>query len=142
MEFKDFIKGSWHGISFVFMLSSLAMVVHSLILGNGVVSTGDVIAVFIMSIFLYLPTILLCSGRALKRIELLVRHILRLLLIIGIVLSFATHMNWIRWEESATIILFVVFIAAIYIIGLAVEFSESKKLMDRMNEKLKERNLR
>jgi len=139
MEFRDFIKGSWNGVSFVFMLSSLAMVAHSLILGAGIVSTRDIIAVFIMSILLYLPTIILCSGRALKRTELLVRHILRLLLIIGIVLSFATYMNWIRWSEPATIILFVVFIVVIYSMGLALEFYESKKLMDRMNKKLKER---
>jgi len=140
MEFRDFVNGSWSGISFVFMLSNLAMVVHSLILGTGVVSTMDIIAVFIMSILIYSATIVLCSGRALKRMELLVRHILRLLLIIVIVLSVATYMNWILWGEPATIILFVMFILAIYSIGMAVEFYESKKLMDKMNAKLRKRN--
>ena len=140
MEIKDFIRGGVHGVTFNFTLSSFAMVAHSLVLGAGLVSVRDIVAVFILAVLLYLPNLALCSARALKRNELLVRHILRLISIIVIVLSVATFMSWIRWSEPITIILFVIFIAVIYGIGIAMEFYESKMLMDKMNKKLKERH--
>jgi len=140
MDFKDFIKGIWSGIAFNFTLTSIAMVVYTRFFGINIVPVNGVIALFIMSLLLYLAGIVLCANRGLKRGELFVRHAIRLLLIIGIVLSTATYMGWLNWANPATVILFAIFIVVIYSVAMAVEFYETKKLTDKMTEKINERN--
>ena len=140
MEIKEFIKGIWSGVTFTFTLSMVVMIAHLLLFGDGYAFARDIIAVFIMSVLIYFAGIVLCSNRGLKRGELLVRHILRLILVIGIITVVAVFMGWLLWSEPATIALFIIAIAVIYSIAIASEFYESKKLISNMNQKLKERN--
>ena len=140
MDFKDFIKGIWGGIAFNFAFSSIAMLIYTRFFGVDHIHVNEIIALFIMSFFLYLAGIVLCANRGLKREELFVRHIIRLLLTIAIVLSTATYTGWLNWGEAATIILFAVFIVVIYGIGMTVEFYETKKITDKMTEEIKKRN--
>jgi hypothetical protein len=140
MEFRDFLKNIWAGITFTFALSVIALSLYTRFSGDDSVLLREISAVFVMSVLIYLAGIVLCSNRSLKRSELFIRHIIRLFIIVGIVLSVATFERWLLWSEPITVIPFLGITILIYSIGLAVSFYESKILMDRMNEKLKERN--
>ena len=140
MELNDFPKNFGSGFLFTFSLSILAMVIYLSFFGYYFVPLHDIVALFVISILISLAGIVLYSNRGLNRMELLVRHMIRLLLIMGIVLSVATYMNWITFNEPITIGLLIGITSVIYIIAIATEFYHSKKLMDKMNEKLKERN--
>jgi len=140
MEIKEFINGIWISFLFTFTFSTIAMAIHAMIFAEGVVRVEDIIAIAFISVLISLAGIVLCSSRGLKRSELLFRHIIRLFMIIGIVLSTATYMEWISWNAPMSVAVIVGIVLGIYIIAIAIEFYQSKKLMDTMNIKLKERN--
>jgi len=141
MEFKDFFRSIWRDITFVFTLSIIALVLYAHYFGSNTVTLREITAVFILSILITLAGIVLCSSRSLKRVELFIRHVIRLFLVVGIVLFVATYEGWALWSEPNTIIPFLVIIVVLYSIGMATEYHESKKQIGKMNEKLKERNM-
>jgi len=139
VELGEFAKQYLYGFMFVFTFTVVAMVVYLNALGYDFVPMRDIAAVFAMSILIPLSGLVLCSNRALKRHELLIRNIFRILITIGIVLSVASFMGWISWSAPISIVPYMVITAVIYSAAVAIEFYESKKLTSKMNEKLRER---
>jgi len=125
---------------FAFTFSMFAMVMYATALGSDVVFVSDIVAVSIMSVLLTISEIVLYSNRGIKRVEFFIRHVIRLVLLIIITLATATYRGWILWNNPVTVLIFLGFVMGAYIIGTAIIFYESKKMADKMNEKLKLRN--
>ena len=139
MDIKQFLKEAVDSFYIIFFFAIVGLVVYLHILGYEFVPMRDIVGVFVASVVASLAGFVLYSSREPKRTELLIRHIIHLFAIMGISLSIATFMGWISWSVPSLVVRFAGTIFAIYIVVLAVIFYRNKRLMDKMNEKLKER---
>jgi len=139
MDIKELASEIIDVFFIVFTCSILSWFAYFWLLGIDLAPIHDIVAILVASTLSSMAGIVLYSSRGLKRHELLVRHAAHLLVIMVIGLSIASYMGWLLWSEPMTVIWFVVLIVVVYITVLAITFYKSKKLMDQMNEKLKER---
>lgn len=139
MDIKEVVRSIFNTFFIIFTCSIIGMVIFFRLLGLDFAPLRDIVGIFVTVIFTSLAEIVLYSKRELKRLELFVRHVVHLLAIMGISLAVASYMRWILWSVPITVIRFTGLIAGIYIAVIAILFFESKKLADKLNEKLKER---
>ena len=140
MEIRDFVKEMISDFFLIFTFSILIGFTWLLIWGGNALSIQDIVASLVISLLCTLAGIVMYQSRGLKMRELLVRHIIHLLIMIIIVLSVASFRGWISWDAPITVIMLVGLLVGAYIIGLAIQYYQSDKLMDELNKKLKERN--
>jgi len=139
MSIKEFAKDVLDSFFVIFLCTIIGMVVYLYILGVDSVPSHDIVASFVLAVFTSLAGFVLYSPEELKRPELFIRHVIHLLAIIVISLAMATYMRWILWSHPITVIRFAGLIMGIYIAVMSIIFYQSKILVDKMNEKLKER---
>lgn len=139
MDIREFAREVFNTFFIIFTCAILGWLIHLRLLGAEIARLSDVTAIFIICIPTTLAGFVLYSKRELKRLELLVRHLIHLIIIMGIVLPAASHIGWILWSAPITVIRFVGMIMGIYIAVCVIDFYQSKKLADKLNEKLKER---
>jgi len=139
MDIKETAKDILDSFFIIFTCATLGMVIYVHILGLNFVPLRDIVACLVSSILTSLAGIILFSSKEPKRLEMLVRHCIHLFVIVIISLSVASYMGWILWSIPITVIRFMGLIIGIYITVHAIIFYESKKLANKLNEKLKER---
>ena len=142
MDIKQFVRDTWEDFLLIFFFTVLGVFIYLRILGYDAVPMRDIVGIIVVSLLTSLAGFILYSNKEPKRVELLVRHIIHLLAIIGIGLSVATYMRWVAWDMPNTVIRATMLIIGIYIAVISIIFYRTKKLMDRMNVKLKERQKR
>lgn len=139
MNIKEFAKSIFDTFFIIFTCAILGWYIYLSILGYEFAPLREVIVIFALCIIGSFAGFILYSKKEMRRHELLLRHFIHLLAIMGIALSAATYMGWVLWNVPFTVIRFSGLIMGIYIAVMAIEFYKSKRLMDKMNEKLKER---
>lgn len=139
MDIKEFTKEVFEGYFVIFFCAILGLVVYLRVQGHDFVLMRDIVGVSIASFLGTLAGFVLYSKRELKIRELIFRHFLHLIAIMAVSLSIATFMGWIVWSVPGLVLRFLVLSFGIYFSAHAIFFYQSKKLTDKMNEKLKER---
>jgi hypothetical protein len=138
MDLKEFFREIVNSFFVIFTCTILGYVIYVSILGFERVPVSDIVSVIVVTVLTSMAGFILYTKHEPKKYELLVRHILHYFAILGIVLLMASFVGWISWGAPYTVIRFVVLITAIFVSVHAVIFYQSKKLADRMTEKLKE----
>jgi len=139
MDIKEIVGNIFNNFFIIFTCSIVGMFVYLRIFGVEFAPLHDIAALFVASILTSSAEIVLHSRKEPKRFEMFVRTALHLLVVAGIILSVATYMGWILWSVPITVIRFIGLIIGTYIAISTIVFYQTKKLADRLNEKLKER---
>ena len=138
----DYKKIAREIIETFFVVYTVALVINGIILClNGVedIPIKLIFDMLLISFITSLPSLVLLSKRELKRREMIFRLFIQFVLILGSGLAVATYFQWVAWSAPATVLSFAIMVLIVYVIVHAVFFFETKKLADKLNEKLKER---
>jgi len=139
MDIKEILKRRIQSFLVVFGSSVIAMYVYLLIFGIFEIDTHNITALLISSVLIDSTPLIFYSKKELSRSQMFVRYVVHLIVILVILLSMATFMTWIKWSEPMQILVFLGLIAVVYLAVMASGMYKSKKLADRLNQKLKER---
>jgi peptidoglycan/LPS O-acetylase OafA/YrhL len=139
MSFDEIIARIRASFFVIFSGCVLASYAMSLIFGFATMYTRNVTAFLVMTVLAELAFFIFYAKRELSRRQLLVRFAIHLLAILGIMLSVAGFMGWISPDQPTTIAVFIGTVVAVYIMVGALGEYQSKKLAERLNQKLKER---
>jgi hypothetical protein len=142
MGVKEIATFMYRSFFIIFTGSVLSMYVFNLIFGDGVIMLHNITALLVMTILAELAFFIFYSKKELSRRRMSVRYIVHMFVILGIMLSTATFMEWILWSEPLHIIVFVALVVAVYVSVFSFNHFWHKKLADKLNEKLKERYTR
>ena len=86
-----------------------------------------------------LPLILFWSRRELSERQLMGRKAIHLLVLLAILLYFASLWNWVSLKNAGQVTVFLLGVLAVYFMVTAVSIYRDKKLTDQLNRKIKER---
>ena len=139
MDYKEMAREILESFFIIFTCTIMVSTIYVGMLGSDIVFTRDIFGTFVISVLTSLAGIVTYSKRELKRAETFFRHAIHFALIMIIGLGAATYMGWILWSIPITVFRFSGMIVGIYVSVYAIIFYQSKKLTDKMNEKLKER---
>jgi hypothetical protein len=139
MDIKEIAGRMFHSFFVIFTGSVLAMYAYSLIFGESAVKLQNITALLVMTVLADLAYFIFYSRKELSRQQMLIRFGIHMVVITVIMLSVAGYMEWVSWDAPIQIILFTVLVIAVYVMVTAVSVYQSKKLADKLNEKLKER---
>ena len=139
MNYKEMIREITESFFVIFTVAIIGNGILSHINGVELVPVRFVFDILLVSVLTSLAGVVLYSKRELNRGEMLFRHFLHFVLVLGIALAVATYMRWVQWSSPTNVIGFAIFIILIYATVHAVIFLQTKKLADKLNEKLKER---
>jgi len=140
MDIKEILGRILNSFFVIFSGSVLAMYIFNLLFETeNNVPLHNITALLIMTVLASLAYFIFYSTKELSRLQMHIRNLIHLLAILAIILSIATFMEWISWIEPIQVIVFVALVVAVYIMVLVIGEYQSKKLADRLTEKLKER---
>jgi len=139
MGIKEITREMVYSFFVIFSGSVLAMYVYLLIFGQNTVDIHHITALLVMTVLADLASFVFYSRKDLSKKQMFVRYVIHLAVIIGIMLSAATYLEWVRWHEPVQIIVFVGLVVAVYTIVMITDEYQNKKLADKLNQKLKER---
>jgi len=139
MDLKEIKRQIIHSFFVIFSGSVLSMYVYTLLFGDGILEVHYITALLVMTVLADLTCFIFYSKKELTRKQLLIRFAIHLPIIMGIMLSAASYMEWILWSEPVEIIVFIALVVAVYIMVVAISEYRLKKLADKLTEKLKER---
>ena len=138
----DYKKITREIIEAFFVVYTVAFIINGIFLYLPGVETIKVTLIFdmmLISIATSLPTIVVYSRRELKRRELIFRIFIQFVLTLSSALAVATYMRWIAWSVPTSVFGFSITVVLVFITAHGIFFFETKKLADKLNEKLKER---
>ena len=136
---EDLVKEIFDSFFVIFTVSIMGLVIYLHLFGLQDARLRDIIAIFIISVLTALVGVVFYSKKEPKRGELIVRYLLHSVLIFGIIFVMATYMGWIYWGEISTVVRFAALIIGIFVFVHAIVFYQTKRLADKLNEKLHER---
>jgi len=139
MGIKEITREMVYSFFVIFSGSVLAMYVYLLIFGQNTVDIHHITALLVMTVLADLASFVFYSRKDLSKKQMFVRYVIHLAVIIGIMLSAATYLEWVRWHEPVQIIVFVGLVVAVYTMVMIIDEYQNKKLADKLNQKLKER---
>jgi len=114
--------------------------IYRLLTGHDFISVSNIFTVAVMSVLTSAVDLIFYSKKELRRLELLVRHIICLFIEIAIVLSFAIYIGWISWSEPILIMAFVGMVVIVHGMIIAIDFYRTKLKTDEIMKKIKELN--
>jgi len=123
----------------IFSGSVLAMYTYSLIFGIDTLKLHNITALLIMTVLADLAYFIFYSNRELSKRQMHMRSIIHFITIMGILLFTASYMEWILWSEPIQVIVFVGLVTSIYVVVRVISDYQSKKLADKLTQKLRER---
>jgi len=92
-----------------------------------------------LSFLTVLPELVFYSKRELNRAELLVRHLVCLMLVITITLTFLTFIGGVSFSQPISIFISIGTVSIVYMMSAAIDFFRAAKSTDQIMKKLKER---
>jgi len=139
MDIKEIIERMFNSFFVIFTGSVLAMYVYSLTYGDGTLDVHNITALLGMTVLADLAYFIFYSKKELNKQQMLVRLFIHMLTITGIMLSVSGFMKWITWREPIQVIVFIGLVIVVYIMVALISEYQSKKLAERLTQKLKER---
>jgi len=128
--------------SFVFIAcgSLVAMYVFGLIFERQPwMFVENVLAIVLIAALCTLTYLIFYSKKELDRTKIFVRCIIQSICVFGIVLVVGIFMDWFSFREPLQIIALALIVFVMYIIAITIELISSKKLVNKLNRKLEER---
>jgi len=108
--------------------------------GVGLLAPRDIYAIIVLSGLISLVDLTFYSKRELRRLELIIRHIISLFLGIAVVLSVASFMGWMLWSDPISVIAYLIMAVIGFIVSVTIDFFKTKVKTDEMTKKIKELN--
>ena len=103
-------------------------------------SLSDIGRILLMSVAGDLPFVVFYSKKELSKRKLLVRQAIHIPILLTVLLCFAFRWEWVSIHNAKQIAVFVVLVLVVYAaVDLAVSLKD-KKLTEKLNSRLKERN--
>jgi len=140
MSFSEVKKKMIENVLLNFFLITIAMGIYLRVVGNDFMAVNSIFAVAIMSVLTGSAELVLYSKKELRRLELLVRHIICLVLGIVIVLSIAILTGWISWSEPIFVAAFAGMVVVVHVMSTAIDFYRTKLKTDEITKKIREMN--
>jgi len=119
--------------------SMVCMYIYLLVFRIEVIHVHHLTAAFAMNILLSLTQLIFLSKRELSRRQMFVRNCIHFVICLAVTLTIATFMGWVMWSQPISIVVFAGMVMFIYGLMSLRELYQSKKLADKLNEKLKEK---
>jgi len=125
----------------IFSISFIFMYVFVLIFVDAwdSVPLRDINGIFVLSVFITLAGFIMESKSELSKKEMLVRHVIHMLVIVGVVISTAVFMDWISWHKPVLVVLFALAVMLVYIAVMVIDWYRSVGLADSLTQRLRER---
>ena len=131
----------------IFGSSVLAIYLFRLAFGDWAVANGiyvlrrphDIFALLVLSVLADLTHLILYSKKELSRAQMRWRHFLMLPIVLVIATPIAAMRGWMQPSSPASVAIFVGIVGVIYVVIAVVDLHTSRRLADRLNQKLKER---
>ena len=139
MEFREIVQGMFRSFFVIFSCSILAMYLFVLLFVGEVVQIHDITGVLVLTILVTLAYFTLYSKKELSKRQMLLRNIIHFVVVSTLMLSGATFLGWISLGAPSQFIFFVCLFMGIYTFVTIMEIHQSKKLANRLNQKLQER---
>jgi len=126
-------------IAATFFGASLAAYLIMLIFGRSMMPVNSLGVLLAVSILVELSNSIFYSSEVLSKNQMVVRHIIHAMLILIIATSTAVLMSLVNMRYPIQVIIFVVFVAIVYIVILLSGAHQMSVLTNRLNKKLRER---
>ena len=139
MDIREIARNILRNFFVVFTCIIFSMVFYMRFHGFDFVVTRDIFGALVIAALTSPTEIVFYSKKEQKRLEAFIRSAIHLLLVMVIGLSASFYMGWIYWGNPALVLTFVGLIVGVYIMVAMIDFYQSKKLADKLNEKLNER---
>lgn len=136
---KEFAKDILNSFFIIFTCTIVGLSVYLHFLGSESAYLRDIAGIFFISAFASLIGFVFYSKRELSRLENFARFAIHFILILAVVLSAATIIGWIIWDEPITVIRFVGLFVGIWVTTHIIIYVQSKILAYQLNQKLRER---
>ena len=140
MGLKEIAYCMFHSFFIILSGSLISMYVFKLLFeGNDFIHMNDITALIALSAVTDLTLLIMYSKNELSKMQMLIRYILSFFSVLTIVLLIANFMEWVDLREPMEVIILTISVVAIYIGVITTSFYKTKKLADKLNQKLKER---
>ena len=139
MSAKEIIGRRMKSIAATFFGASLAAYLSMLIFGIHTMPVNSFGVLLAVSILIELSNGIFYSVRVLSKRQMMVRYIFHAILILIIATSTAVFMNLVNIRYPLQVIIFVVFVAIVYIVILLSGAHQMSVLTNRLNKKLRDR---
>lgn len=140
MDLKTILRHMADSFFVIFTGAMLSMYAIHVAFGLDTMPIHNIGVIFVMTCLTDLAWLIFWSRTELSRRGMLCRYILHIIALLAIVLGTARFMGWISLRNPVEVAIFVATVVIVYTLVSLTEFLKSKKLADRLNEKLKERN--
>ena len=139
MNAREIIGRRMKSIAATFFGASLAAYLIMLIFGRSMMPVNSLGVLLAVSILVELSNSIFYSSEVLSKNQMVVRHIIHAMLILIIATSTAVLMSLVNMRYPIQVIIFVVFVAIVYIVILLSGAHQMSVLTNRLNKKLRER---
>jgi hypothetical protein len=139
MDIKEITRRMFYSFFVIFSGAVIAMYVYLLIYEGGTFDLHYITALLVMAVLGDLSFFIFYSKKELSRKQMLVRFAIHLPTVVGIMLCVAGFMDWIPWHEPVKVISFVALVIAVYVLVVVMGEYQSKKMADKLTQKLRER---
>ena len=106
---------------------------------DAVFSLDDIGRIPLMALACLLPYFIFYSPRELGKKQMLVRQVIHIPVLMAVLFWFAWLWDWVSMDRPGEIVVFIVLILIVYVVVLAATTYQSKKLADKLNDRLKQR---
>ena len=139
MNYKDIGKNMFNNFFVVFTCIIIFMVIFYRIYGVYSISTTNIIGVVVIAVLTSLAEIILHSKNEQSMLEVIIRTTIHFLVVLAITLVSASVIGLISWSNPMGVFSFALIVLAVYVVTGVINYFQTKKLADKLNEKLKER---
>ena len=140
MSFGEIKKRVLENIFINFFCITIMMGIYLHLIGREYTLTNSIFAVAIMSVLTGSVELVLYSKKELRRLEMLIRHVICLFLGTVVVLAISIFMEWLSWRDPILVIAFAGMVIIVHIMVIAIDFYRTKLITDEMTKKIREIN--
>ena len=101
-------------------------------------SLADIGRILLMALAADLPHVIFLSRRELSKMQMLIRKVIHLIILLAILLYFASFWDWVSLNNAKEVAVFLSSVLAVYVAVFLAGSYRDKKLTDKMNDRLKE----
>jgi len=140
MSFGEIKKRVLENIFINFFCITIMMGIYLHLIGREYTLTNSIFAVAMMSVLTGSVELVLYSKKELRRLEMLIRHVICLFLGTVVVLAISIFMEWLSWRDPILVIAFAGMVIIVHIMVIAIDFYRTKLITDEMTKKIREIN--
>jgi len=139
MEKREIIRGVINQFFLIFTIIMIAMLSLERLSAVEYIHTNNIIGVLILAALTSLASLVLYSKKEQRRAEARVRSAIHLVIVMVLATTIATIFRWLRWNSPAEVAVWLALFLVVYAITSAVDYFQTKKLADNLNERLRQR---